>query len=168
MKVEIDKTNKIWKLLLIMMKKPKTKITKKKVGGWIYYLNLSKKNQKQNIYGKYLFFSEDKDLLDRVAIEELSKNNFYLAKLIVEDAKISDDFVLCIYYKDDSRKKELYEKYKNKEGIKYRWWKSDKDTVEGKYSKKFLSFLSPKEKKMLQLRNNLFLNEKDFENWDVQ
>jgi len=45
---------------------------------------------------------------------------------------------LCLYYKNDSRKQELAEKYQEKNGIKYRYWKSDEDTLKGKYSKRFL------------------------------
>jgi len=39
---------------------------------------------------------------------------------------------------DDSRKNELAKKYQEKNGIHYRYWKSDEDTRKGKYSKEFL------------------------------
>jgi len=56
------------------------------------------------------------------------------------------DYVLCLYYKDDSRKIELKKKYMMMTGVRYRFWKSDEDTLKGKYSKKFLNQLSEKDK----------------------
>jgi len=55
--------------------------------------------------------------------------------------------VLCLYYTDGSRKQELAQKYKGNLKIRYRYWKSDVDTLKGKYSEEFLSKLSPEEKK---------------------
>ena len=35
------------------------------------------------------------------------------------------------------RKKEIADKYQEKNGIRYRYWKSDEDTRKGKYSKEY-------------------------------
>jgi hypothetical protein len=60
------------------------------------------------------------------------------------------EYVLCLYYKDDSRKDELATKYRNRSELKYRYWKSDEDTLTGKYSKEFLDKLSPAERNLFQ------------------
>lgn len=57
------------------------------------------------------------------------------------------DHVLCLYYKDDSRKHELAERNKQEYGVRYRYWKSDSDTLKGKYSKEFLDKLPENERK---------------------
>jgi len=51
------------------------------------------------------------------------------------------DHVLCLYYMDDSRKHELAERNKQEYGVRYRYWKSDSDTLKGKYSREFLDKL---------------------------
>jgi hypothetical protein len=100
------------------------------------------------ITGKYLFFSSDRDLLKKIAIDEIENNGFHVAKINMTGKKIGEEYVLCLYFKDDSRKNEIAEKYKNMKGIKYRYWKSDIDTLSGKYSEEFLKKLKPKERKM--------------------
>ena len=74
-------------------------------------------------------------------------SNYYLKK------NYTPDYVLCLYYKDGTRKHELASKYQNREGIKYRFWKSDEATLKGEYSEEFLQALSPE-------RRNLFTKRK--------
>lgn len=62
----------------------------------------------------------------------------------------SGEYVLCLYFKDASRKYELAKKYQNRIELKYRYWKSDEDTIAGNYSKQFLNRLSSNDKKMFQ------------------
>ena len=112
---------------------------------WHYYFRISK--TKPKITGKYLFFSEHKEELERIAIVELENNGFFHAKINTDEHKKGKEYVLCLYYTDDSRKQELAQKYKGNLKIKYRYWKSDVDTLKGKYSEEFLSKLSPEEKK---------------------
>ena len=112
---------------------------------WHYFIRISKKKPK--IMGKYLFFSESKEELQRIAIEELENGGFFHAKINTDSHKKGDEYVLCIYYFDDFRKVELAEKYRINQKIKYRYWKSDEDTLEGNYSEQFLSKLSKKERK---------------------
>ena len=57
------------------------------------------------------------------------------------------EHVLCLYYKDNSRKDEIAERNREEYGVKYRYWKTDADTHAGKYSKEFLDKLPDKEKK---------------------
>lgn len=85
--------------------------------------------------------------MKKIAIEELENNSFHHAKVNIEGKKQGTYYVLCLYYKDDSRKQELAEKYRDESAIKYRYWKSDEDTLKGKYSEEFLSQLSPEERK---------------------
>ncbi len=90
------------------------------------------------ITGKYLFFSEDRNLLKKIAIQEIKQNGFPCAKVNLKSSKVGRDYVLCLYYKDDSRKKELAEKYLSFPNVRYRYWKSDEDTRNRKYSEEFL------------------------------
>lgn len=112
---------------------------------WHYYIRFSEK--RPVITGKYLFFSESKKELERIAIEELENGGFFHAKINTDKHKKGKEYVLCLYYSDDSRKFELADKYKGNQKIKYRYWKSDEDTLKGKYSEEFLDKLSRKERK---------------------
>lgn len=114
-------------------------------GYWEWFIHKDKPDYK--ITGKYLFFCEDREALRKIAIEELESNNFHHAKVNMEGRKKGTDYVLCLYYKDDSRKSELADKYKGQAEIKYRYWKSDEDTLKGNYSEEFLSKMSPEERK---------------------
>ncbi|MBI2652337.1 hypothetical protein HYX00_02620 [Candidatus Woesearchaeota archaeon] len=113
---------------------------------WHYYIKISKKEPK--ITGKYLFFSEYKDELNKIAIEELEKDGFFHAKINTDEHKKGEDYVLCLYDVDDSRKFELAERYKNNDKVEYRYWKSDESTLKGIYSERFLETLSPEERKL--------------------
>ena len=112
---------------------------------WHYYHRVPESDRE--ITGKYLFFSESKDELERIAIDEIEYGGFYHAKINTDRCKRGDDYVLCLYYVDDSIKFELADKYKHNPKVKYRYWKSDEDTLKGKYSKQFLEQPSPKERK---------------------
>ena len=111
---------------------------------WHNYYRVSKTIPK--ITGKYLFFSESKDMLEKIAINEIESSDFFRAKINTDEHKKGNVYVLCLYYADDSRNFELADKYKSDPNVKYRYWKSDENTLKGKYSKQFLKQLSPKEK----------------------
>ena len=98
----------------------------------------SKISDEFGITGKYLFFHKNPKILAKVAEEEIADNGFDVAKINNELAGTSTEYVLCLYYKDESRKNELAKKYQEKDDIHYRYWKSDEDTRKGKYSKEFL------------------------------
>jgi hypothetical protein len=105
------------------------------------------------ITGKYLFFSLNRDLLVEIAIDELENGGFHQAKTHMADVNPpTGEYVLCLYYKDDSRKNELATKYRDRSGLKYRYWKGDSQTLAGEYSKEFLEKLSPKNRKIFQRR----------------
>jgi hypothetical protein len=103
------------------------------------------------ITGKYLFFSNNRDVLVEIATYEIENGGFHQAKTTMAGIDpISGEYVLCLYYKDASRKYELAEKYRGRSELKYRYWKSDIATLAGKYSKQFLYQLSPEDKKRFQ------------------
>jgi hypothetical protein len=103
------------------------------------------------ITGKYLFFSANRNLLVKIAVEELETGGFHQAKTHMADGiPPTGEYVLCLYYKDNSRRDELAAKYQNRPELKYRYWKSDEDTRAGKYSKEFLEKLSPAERNRFQ------------------
>jgi len=108
------------------------------------------------ITGKYLFFSGNRDLLIEIAINELENNGFHFAKTpMFGITPASGEYVLCLYYKDDSRKHELAKKYRGRNDLKYRYWKSDSDTLAGKYSKQFLDKLSSNDQRIFQKKQEI-------------
>jgi len=107
---------------------------------WDYLLSVDK--TPYEVTGKYLFFSKDRDLLVKIAVEEIENGGFHEAKLPMEGFAAGDDYVLCLYYKDDSRKRELAEKYRAMRGVAYRYWKSDQSSREGHFSQQFLGAIS--------------------------
>ena len=125
-----------------------------KMGSWIYFMNEKYRKMKFvkikkdstntpdefGITGKYQFFHANPDVLEKIARDEIENNGFDFAK--ISDKPNHKDHVLCLYYKNDSRKKELAEKYpEGKNGIQYRYWKSNEDTEKGIYSKQYLDNL---------------------------
>jgi len=114
-------------------------------GHWTYVL--SEKKPSYGITGKYLFFSESKERLFEIAKNEILDYDFHLAKVNNNLLGSHTEYILCLYYHDDSCKFELAERYREKDSdIKYRYWKSDEDTLKGKYSKEFLSKLDKVDK----------------------
>jgi hypothetical protein len=112
----------------------------KDTGDWIYVI--SEKEPNYTITGKYLFFSKNKENLVEIAKNEILVHDFHLAKVNHNLLGSNTEYVLCLYYHDDSRKYELAERYRDRDSdIKYRFWKSDEDTLKGKYSEEFLSKL---------------------------
>lgn len=117
-------------------------IVKILIDGWYRYFNINKSKAKpEESTGKYLFFSKNFDILEKIVIVELEKNDFKSAKIVDEDNKKGDEFVLCIFYADDSRKNDLIEKYRTQPEVRGGFWKSNKDTSNGKYSEQFLEKL---------------------------
>lgn len=114
-------------------------------GYWLWLL--SEEKPSYSITGKYLFFSEDKDKLIGIATNEIENHGFHRAKVNVNLIEGQNEHVLCLYYKDDSRKHELADRNKLEYGVKYRYWKSDEATLKGQYSKEFLSKLPESERR---------------------
>jgi len=114
-------------------------------GYWIYVE--SEEKPSYVITGKYLFFSENQDRLIEIATNEILNNGFHVAKVNRRLLGSNTEYVLCLYYQDDSRKYELADRHSEQySDIKYRYWKSDEDTIKGKYSEEFLSKLDRADK----------------------
>lgn len=90
----------------------------------------------EKITGKYLFFSADRELLTTVAESECSEHGFFAAKISVSPS--GSEYVLCLYWFNDSRKKELAKRHGKTANLKYRYWKSDEATKRGEYSEQHL------------------------------
>jgi len=114
-------------------------------GFWLWLIGEKKPNYQ--IIGKYLFFSSDEDKLIEIATNEIEKHGFHEAKVNMNLLKGQTEHVLCLYYKDDSRKYELAERNREEYGVKYRYWKSDEATLRGQYSKEFLEKLSKSDRR---------------------
>jgi hypothetical protein len=106
-----------------------------KEDGWLTIQHLEFDEAEMKLKGKYLIFSPNVETLVGIAIKEITEHNFGVAKVSIESK--GKDHVLCLYWKDDSRKGELADRYKQRHDVAYRWWKSDADTRAGKYSKQF-------------------------------
>ena len=132
------------------MKENRSDIKQYKDRRWDFFSK--EDNSKDDITGKYLFFSKSKKVLKIVALDEIKNHGFNFAK--IDHKTLSSDLkhVLCLYYKDDSRKWELANRYKDAWGkrnsgeLDYRFWKSDLETEKGKYSKSFLERLSKEDR----------------------
>lgn len=133
-----------------MKRKPKLnhRVVTKLVGsliiegdGWERFIK--REQLPYEITGKYLFFSPDRNQLVEIAIDELEHGGFHEAKIPLVETNDGPDYVLCLYYKDASRKHELANTYRNRPGVDYRYWKSDEATEHGEYSAKFRQQRSP-------------------------
>ncbi len=103
------------------------------------------------ITGKYLFYSPDREYLCNMALIEIKSHAFHKAKVSRQLEGSNTDWVLVLYYKDDSRKQELADRARSEyPGARYRWWKTNAATLEGQYSEEFLSKLSPDRAKEFQ------------------
>ena len=89
------------------------------------------------IAGKYLFFSADRELLVNIAIKELQSGQFHLAKIPIVGQNVADEYVLCLYYRDESKQHDLAAKYRAEASMSYRYWKTDEATRRGEYSDQF-------------------------------
>ncbi len=101
-----------------------------------FWEHFAKGEPPYEITGKYLFFSADRETLVRLALKELQCGVFFRAKISIE-ASGQRDYVLCLYYRDDSLKRELANRYWHVKNLKYRYWKSDEATRRGEYSKEY-------------------------------
>lgn len=102
-----------------------------------YWTRFGDPEQSSSFYGdwdgKYLFFSDNRQLLLSIAVDEIKEWGFKDAKVSIKPNK--SDYVLCLYWRDDERGYELMNRHGHNSELRYRWWKSNADTRAGKYSK---------------------------------
>jgi hypothetical protein len=112
-------------------------------------VNMRSLSSHENVFGWLLasFDRRRKDKLLEIATNEIENHGFHRAKVNMSVLKGQSEYVLCLYYKDDSRKYELAERNKQEYGVKYRYWKSDEATLRGRYSKEFLEKLSKSDRR---------------------
>lgn len=103
-------------------------------GGWLYFKHIDF-DEDTPIKGKYLIFCPNRETLAGIAITEILQHKFEVAKISMQARGV--DHVLCLYWTNADRARELASRYKNRTDVKYRWWKSDADTRAGKYSEQF-------------------------------
>lgn len=115
--------------------------------GYWYWIK-SKEQPPYEITGKYLFFSENQKRLIEIAKNEIKNHGFHVAKVNSKLLGSNTEYVLCLYFANEHRKIELANRQdKIYSDVKYRYWKSDEDTLRGKYSNEFLEKLSEKDRK---------------------
>lgn len=132
-------------------------------GNWTYIINNSAEENLIEIQeeitkpfhgsmGKYQFFSDDKEILIKLAKEILIKYCLFNAKVPLGNTPRKTNkgfgFGLFIYDSKPKLKIEL-RNYADEKTIRHRYWKSDDDTLKGKYSNKFIESLSSTERKEL-------------------
>lgn len=137
-----------------------TKLRLKFDGFWLW---IEGEKPNYSINGKYLFFDEDKGKLIRIAVNEIENHGFHMAKVNMKLLGSLTEHVLCLYFKDDSRKYELAQRNKMTYGVKYRFWKSDEATSQGQYSKEFLNKLPEPLKRYFQTPRAKIFNAKNKE-----
>jgi hypothetical protein len=119
-------------------------------GPWLYLFRFDKPFR--SIAGKYLFFCPDSAVLVGLAEDLLQNHGFQVAKLPVAGSQVNGDYVLCVYYENDSRKRDLAdvyrEYYKENPTLRYRYWKADSETSAGQYSALFLLALTPEQREV--------------------
>lgn len=92
--------------------------------------------------GKYLFFAREREHLVNIALNELKHHGFARAKINI-GMPVGGEYVLCLYYKDASRRNELRDRMKKEyPEVRGVFWKTDSDTLSGKYSEKFKKDIS--------------------------
>jgi hypothetical protein len=108
------------------------------ISGWEWFVKPEK--VPYSISRKYLFFSKNRESLRLVAFQELESKDFYQAKVSTpENLASNGEYVLCLYYLDNSLQHKLANKYKSQQDLKYRYWKSNEATRAGSYSKEYMS-----------------------------
>lgn len=114
---------------------------------WTWIYNEGSPVKKESVKGKFLFYSDNKEVLIKLAYTILERFNLPFAKIPLSDNPQKSNskgfgFVLCIYSKDDGFKY-LMKKYASST-ITYRWWKSNEKTNEEKVAKQFIANINPK------------------------
>lgn len=107
---------------------------------WIMFRNEKGTKKEVGTLGKYLYFSDNKQSLISLAKKLLIRYGLPSAKVPKSDIPNNSHgfgFVLCVYSYDDTLKHEL-KQYEN-EGINYRYYKMNIDTMSGKYSRQYLT-----------------------------
>jgi hypothetical protein len=80
--------------------------------------------------GKYQFFERDPWVPVSVVVSEITQHGFRHAKIGCRPGSF-DEYAYCLFGDDDSRERELLHRWRG--WIKYRWWKSNKQTQRGVY-----------------------------------
>lgn len=107
--------------------------------GWFWIKNNNSNQIRNEIKGKYLFFSDNKNELIRLAENILEKYNLLIAKTPSSGTPNNSNgfgFVLCVYDTENRYCNELKKLETNT--ISFRYWKSNNATRAGKYSKQFI------------------------------
>ena len=127
-------------------------------GKWKIVKKTSKPDYK--VSGKYLFFSKYLINLEYLSMDLINKHGFHECKFT--SISTNDEFVLCVYWKDDSRKNEM--KKLETKYVYFGGWKSNSDTFSGKYSQKFLKSVPEEDRKIYTKEYTKF----EYENYDEE
>jgi hypothetical protein len=105
---------------------------------WIITRNEESDVKPGTVIGKYLFFSDDKNLLQITGEDILREHKLSHMKISADKNHNADSgfgYVLCVY----SNNSELRDELKSKETsiLNYRFFKSDNATRAGIYSKQY-------------------------------
>ena len=105
---------------------------------WVWTRNEETEIKPGQVIGKYLFFSDSKELLQKLGEEILKEHKLPHMKISADRNVGADEgfgYVLCVYSNNSNLRNEL--KQKEAPGINYRFFKTDDATRAGIYSKKY-------------------------------
>ncbi len=105
---------------------------------WILTWNKESEIKSSDVIGKYLFFSDDKSMLQKVGEDILREYNLPSMKISSSknhNAEAGFGYVLCVYTDNFSLKDIL--KDREVPGLNYRYFKTDDATRAGKYSTQY-------------------------------
>ena len=120
-------------------------------GPWVAVIKQSAAALEGEFNGKYLFFSSSPVDLMTIAHSELRSHGFERAKISLYSGS-GQDYVLCLYAHNDERKRELADRnrriYVEEMSLEstYRYWKSNADTLAGRYSDQFVGGLTAEQR----------------------
>lgn len=101
---------------------------------WIWITDASRADQEMT--GKYLFFSADREKLIEIARDEITNHGFVHAKVSRSLERSQTEYVLCLFDRAPIRVGELRDRRQSQ--VRCRGWKSNSDTDRGVYSRKYL------------------------------
>ena len=104
-------------------------------GKWEWIERDKVPHQHKSPRGKYIFFSSSRDLLSKIAKEEIESLNFYISSIILNPLPKTGEYVLYLYGQDGQKEAELALRYGGKQGSRYVCCKGDTCKIDDLYKK---------------------------------
>lgn len=120
------------------------KIERITAGSWVYYVSgcdvehdIPESEADTFEHGKYLFFTPESAVeLEKIVIEQLQQRPYTTAKIPTKPGR-KEDWVLCLYQRDNRYWYDLREEYHNPPTVRFRGFKTNDQTRKNEYSERF-------------------------------